>query len=176
MAGSPVDAKEAIRDPGSARSSRRSTAASWRWTPGEETVFWCGSVTTGTIGAVSPPAPPNSWAMVTFVSQPSLPGTENFWSIALVAELTEAIPTTVRATQKMATTRLCARTQRVRDDIGPPEAERSCEERFVAQTIRRAYSGYCDMRDPMAFDNPPPEPLASAPGFLLSWNGQRTAV
>jgi DNA-binding MarR family transcriptional regulator len=25
------------------------------------------------------------------------------------------------------------------------------------------------------FDNPPPEPLASAPGFLLSWNGQRTA-
>jgi DNA-binding MarR family transcriptional regulator len=32
------------------------------------------------------------------------------------------------------------------------------------------------MRDPMAFDNPPPEPLASAPGFLLSWNGQRTAA
>jgi MarR family transcriptional regulator, lower aerobic nicotinate degradation pathway regulator len=31
------------------------------------------------------------------------------------------------------------------------------------------------MRDAMAFDNPPPEPLASAPGFLLSWNGQRTA-
>ena len=27
----------------------------------------------------------------------------------------------------------------------------------------------------MAFDRPPPEPLASAPGFLLSWNGQRTA-
>jgi len=25
------------------------------------------------------------------------------------------------------------------------------------------------------FDNPPPEPLASAPGFLLSWHGQRTA-
>ena len=31
------------------------------------------------------------------------------------------------------------------------------------------------MRHPMRFDNPPPEPLASAPGFLLSWNGQRTA-
>jgi DNA-binding MarR family transcriptional regulator len=27
----------------------------------------------------------------------------------------------------------------------------------------------------MRFDIPPPEPLASAPGFLLSWNGQRTA-
>jgi DNA-binding MarR family transcriptional regulator len=27
----------------------------------------------------------------------------------------------------------------------------------------------------MRFEDPPPEPLASAPGFLLSWNGQRTA-
>ena len=27
----------------------------------------------------------------------------------------------------------------------------------------------------MRFDIPPPEPLASAPGFLLSWNGQRIA-
>ncbi len=27
----------------------------------------------------------------------------------------------------------------------------------------------------MRFDKPPPEPLASAPGFLLSWNGQRAA-
>jgi DNA-binding MarR family transcriptional regulator len=27
----------------------------------------------------------------------------------------------------------------------------------------------------MAFDRPPPEPLASAPGFLLSWHGRRTA-
>jgi DNA-binding MarR family transcriptional regulator len=26
------------------------------------------------------------------------------------------------------------------------------------------------------FDTPPPEPLASAPGFLLSWNGQRIAA
>src|SRR5690242_4959786 len=25
----------------------------------------------------------------------------------------------------------------------------------------------------MRFDRPPPEPLASAPGFLLSWNGHR---
>jgi DNA-binding MarR family transcriptional regulator len=25
------------------------------------------------------------------------------------------------------------------------------------------------------FEDPPPEPLASAPGFLLSWNGQRMA-
>lgn len=28
----------------------------------------------------------------------------------------------------------------------------------------------------MRFDQPPPEPLASAVGFLLSWNGRRTAV
>src|SRR5438067_9205351 len=27
----------------------------------------------------------------------------------------------------------------------------------------------------MRFDRPPPEPLASALGFLLSWNGQRMA-
>jgi DNA-binding MarR family transcriptional regulator len=27
----------------------------------------------------------------------------------------------------------------------------------------------------MQFDDAPPEPLASAPGFLLSWNGQRIA-
>src|SRR4051794_26421885 len=27
----------------------------------------------------------------------------------------------------------------------------------------------------MDFDRPPPEPLASAPGFLLSWNGRRTS-
>lgn len=27
----------------------------------------------------------------------------------------------------------------------------------------------------MRFEGPPPEPLASATGFLLSWNGQRTA-
>src|SRR5438045_3000124 len=32
------------------------------------------------------------------------------------------------------------------------------------------------MRHPLRFDNPPPEPLASAPGFLLSWNGQRMAA
>lgn len=28
----------------------------------------------------------------------------------------------------------------------------------------------------MHFDGPPPEPLASAPGFLLSWNGRRVAA
>jgi DNA-binding MarR family transcriptional regulator len=28
----------------------------------------------------------------------------------------------------------------------------------------------------MRFDDRPPEPLASAPGFLLSWNGQRMAM
>ena len=28
----------------------------------------------------------------------------------------------------------------------------------------------------MRFDEPPPEPLASAVGFLLSWNGRRTSA
>jgi hypothetical protein len=28
----------------------------------------------------------------------------------------------------------------------------------------------------MRFEDRPPEPLASAPGFLLSWNGQRMAA
>jgi DNA-binding MarR family transcriptional regulator len=32
-----------------------------------------------------------------------------------------------------------------------------------------------DRRHTMRFDESPPEPLASAPAFLLSWNGQRTA-
>jgi DNA-binding MarR family transcriptional regulator len=31
------------------------------------------------------------------------------------------------------------------------------------------------MPAPMRFERPPPEPLASALGFLLSWNGQRVA-
>jgi len=31
------------------------------------------------------------------------------------------------------------------------------------------------MGNAMRFDQPPPEPLASALGFLLSWNGQRMA-
>src|SRR6266513_3095632 len=32
------------------------------------------------------------------------------------------------------------------------------------------------MRSPLSFDKTPPEPLASAPGFLLSWHGRRTAA
>ncbi len=47
------------------------------------------------------------------VTQPSLPGTENFCLSALVADPAEAMPTRVRTTQKMTTMRLCARTQRV---------------------------------------------------------------
>jgi DNA-binding MarR family transcriptional regulator len=31
------------------------------------------------------------------------------------------------------------------------------------------------MGQTLRWDTPPPEPLASAPGFLLSWNGQRIA-
>jgi hypothetical protein len=58
--------------------------------------------------------------MATFVSQPSLPGTENFWSRALVAELADAIPTTVSAIQNNVTMRLWARTHRVIADTGLP--------------------------------------------------------
>ncbi len=103
---SPVDAKEAIRAPGSACSSLLSICVSCPSTPDESTVLPCGNVTTGTIGAVSPPVPWKCWVIDTFVSQPSLPGTENFWSIALVAWFTVAIPTTVRTTQNNATNRL----------------------------------------------------------------------
>ena len=94
-----------------------STCASCARTPGESTVSPDGSVTTGTIGALSPPVPPKRPAIAMLVSQPSLPGTENFWSRAFVAEFADAIPTSVSTSQKTATVRLCARTQRVTEDM-----------------------------------------------------------
>ena len=54
---SPVDPYEALIDCGSAASMRASAASSSSLTPGESTVFPSGSVTTGMIGAASPPAP-----------------------------------------------------------------------------------------------------------------------
>jgi hypothetical protein len=56
--------------------------------------------------------------MATFVSQPSLPGTENSGSSASDAGPAAAIPTTVRTIQIPTTERLLARTQRVSDDTG----------------------------------------------------------
>ena len=55
---------------------------------------------------MSPPVPWKCSAIATFVSQPSLPGTENFWSIAFVAEFADAIPTTVSTTQNNVTSAL----------------------------------------------------------------------
>src|SRR3954447_9617773 len=119
-----------MRDPGSACSRRLSTAVSWLRTAGELTVLPAGTVTTGTTGALSPPVPPNSLVIVTFVSQPSLPGTENFWSIALVAEDADAMPIMVRPTQKRVTILLCARTQRVIGATEPPS-----DDYFLAKII-----------------------------------------
>ena len=51
--------------------------------------------------------------MATLVSQPSLPGTENFWSMAFVAAPESAMPPTVMRIQLTMTKRRWARTQRV---------------------------------------------------------------
>jgi hypothetical protein len=48
-----------------------------------------------------------------FASQPSLPGTENFWFIALLAGPDAAPPTSVSTTQKPITKRLWRRTHDV---------------------------------------------------------------
>jgi hypothetical protein len=55
---SPVETKDAIREPGSVSRRRSSMAASSARTPGESTVLPCGRVTTGSSGGVSPPVPP----------------------------------------------------------------------------------------------------------------------
>ena len=54
---SPVEAYEAMRAWGSARSSRASIAARSRFTAGESTDSPSGIVTTGTSGGDSPPVP-----------------------------------------------------------------------------------------------------------------------
>ena len=56
-AGSRVESYEAIRASGSAAWTLASAASSSAATPGESTVVPFGSVTTGTIGATSPPVP-----------------------------------------------------------------------------------------------------------------------
>jgi hypothetical protein len=74
-----------------------------------------GSVTTGSRGEVSPPVPLYLAAIASFVSHPSLLGTENFWSSARLAGPAAMIPATVSTIHEMTTVRLWARTQRVSD-------------------------------------------------------------
>ena len=54
---SPVEVYEAMRASGSVACTLASAASSSSVTPGESTVVPAGSVTTGTIGATSPPLP-----------------------------------------------------------------------------------------------------------------------
>ena len=54
---SPVEAYDASREPGSARSSFWSTCLRSAFTCGESALVPFGRVTTGTSGAVSPPVP-----------------------------------------------------------------------------------------------------------------------
>jgi hypothetical protein len=104
---SPVDVNDAMRAPGSARSSRWSTAASSCRTPRESTVLPSGSFTTGMSGALSaPPVPRYCWEMATFVSQPSSSGTENFCLSASAAGPDAAMPAMVSTIQPITTVRL----------------------------------------------------------------------
>src|SRR5436190_492175 len=80
------------------------------------------------------------------------------------------MPTIVTRTQKPTTVRLCARTQRVRAVKAHLHARRWETNRLYHKRLE-----YHRIRIAMRFENPPPEPLASAPGFLLSFSGQRMA-
>ena len=94
-----------------------------RLTPGESALVPSGSFTTGTSGIVSPPVPAVALLRSsTFVSQPSLLGTENSGSSASVAGPDAATPAMVSTTQASTTVRLCARTQRVSEDNCLPPA------------------------------------------------------
>ena len=86
--------------------------------------------------AASPPGPAgrcrrpsrgSARAIATFVSQPSLLGTENSGSSASVAGPAAAMPAMVRTTQVSTTVRLCARTQRVSEDNGATSDVIACE-------------------------------------------------
>jgi len=87
------------------------------FTPGSATCPPFARVTTGISGEPSPPVPRYARAIAWLVSQPSWPGTENFWSIAFVAAPAVAMPTTVRAIQKPATSLRWARIQQVKEPI-----------------------------------------------------------
>ena len=93
-----------------------SSLARSAFTAGESALVPFGSVTTGTSGIVSPPVPRYCCAIVWFVSQPSLLGTENSGSSASVAGPAATTPAMVRKIQPRTTVRLCARTQRVSED------------------------------------------------------------
>src|SRR5207247_8093832 len=99
-------------------------------TPGESTERPVGSVTTGSSGAWSPPVPRNSRAICWLVTQPSLPGTENFCLSAFVAEPAEATPTRVTITQTTTMMRLCDRTQRVSGCMVAPCVVSVCDDLY----------------------------------------------
>src|SRR3954469_12232595 len=107
--------------------------------------------------------------MATLACQPSLPGTENSCLSAREAGPAAAMPATVATTQKATTMRWGARTQRVSEDTAT--SENRSPEGFNHLYHKRLTPR--KMPSPMRYDQPPPEPLASAVGFLLSWNGQR---
>src|SRR5215207_4169856 len=96
--------------------------------------------------------------MSSLVSQPSRPGTENFWSIAFVAAPEVAMPTTVTTIQRAAIRRRCASTQRVKVAI-----TRLYHKRFVARTMAAVTGGI----------SRPPDALGHYTGFLLHWAGSR---
>ena len=102
---SPVEPKPATRDPGTVFFAVASILSSWARTPGLSTVLPSGSLTTGTRGSVSPPVP-YTFRISWLVSQPSRPGTENFWSRASDAGPAAPMPTSVSTTQARATRRL----------------------------------------------------------------------
>src|SRR5918992_1556456 len=106
-----------MRARGRARSKRASIAARSRRTCGDSTDWPSGSSTTGTSGGDSPPVPRYFSAIATFVSQPSLPGTENSGSSASEAGPAAAMPEMASTIQTRTTVRLCERTQRVSEDI-----------------------------------------------------------
>ena len=106
-----------------------SAASSSALTPGESTVVPSGKVTTGTIGATSPPLPYVE-AISRFVSNPSRPGTGNSWVSASDAGWTEAKAAIVTRIQAPATSRLWRSTHRVNvasgsfraGEIAPPSS------------------------------------------------------
>src|SRR3954447_26280871 len=131
-----------MRAPGSAFARRLSTVASALCTPGLVTVLPAGSVTTGSSG-LADGSPPYCLAIETFVSHPSLPGTVNFWSMALLAGPAAAMPATVSTIQATATIRLCARTQRVSDDTFASPIGRSGGRDHAARCARERHQPKC---------------------------------
>src|SRR5919201_3205897 len=103
------------------------------------------------------------WAICWLVSQPSRPGTENFWFIALVALLTVAIPTIVSTSQIATTRRRWRSIQRVKLSIA-----KGCttnDWHFVEWLLRDDWRGPpagCSVRVHRLPDELGREPIAAA--------------